>query len=145
MKITRVHLKDFHHFKDVNIDLTYPLGHPKAGEPLDKVCIIGQSSTGKTTLLKVIGGHTFTIGTLFKEYKKEDFKNVKVYKEFEGVEVSVQVEFNEETNKNLYVWGENRQQGKKVSSEKAQEIQRKFQENVKTHFIYFPADLHYEF
>lgn len=54
MKITRIELKNFFQFKDVAIDLTYPKGHEKAGEPLEKVCIIGQSGTGKTSLLRLI-------------------------------------------------------------------------------------------
>lgn len=37
-----------------NLDLTYPLGHPKAGQPLDKVCLIGQSATGKTQLMRLM-------------------------------------------------------------------------------------------
>ena len=43
MKITKIHLKDFHQFKDLTIDLTYLKGHEKEGQPLDKVCFIGQS------------------------------------------------------------------------------------------------------
>ena len=54
MKITKIHLKDFHQFKDLTIDLTYPKGHDKEGKPLDKVCFIGQSGTGKTSLLELI-------------------------------------------------------------------------------------------
>jgi predicted ATP-dependent endonuclease of OLD family len=54
MKITRIDLKNFFQFKDVSIDLTYPKGHDKAGEPLEKICIIGQSGTGKTSLLRLI-------------------------------------------------------------------------------------------
>ncbi len=54
MKIHKIILKDYQQFKDLEIDLTYPLGHEKAGQPLDKVCFIGQSGTGKTTLLRLI-------------------------------------------------------------------------------------------
>jgi len=54
MKITRIEFKRFHQFKDVTIDLTYPKGHEKEGQPLEKVCIIGQSGTGKTSLLRLI-------------------------------------------------------------------------------------------
>ena len=54
MKITKIHLKDFHQFRDLTIDLTYPKGHEKEGQPLDKVCFIGQSGTGKTSLLEII-------------------------------------------------------------------------------------------
>ena len=47
MKLTKIVLKDYNQFKDVEIDLTYPKGHRKEGQPLDKVCIIGQSGSGK--------------------------------------------------------------------------------------------------
>jgi len=53
MKISRIEIKNFHQFQNFELDLTYPKGHEKAGQPLDKVCFIGQSGTGKTTLLKV--------------------------------------------------------------------------------------------
>ncbi len=53
MKISRIEIKDFHQFQNFELDLTYPKGHEKAGEPLDKVCFIGQSGTGKTTLLNI--------------------------------------------------------------------------------------------
>lgn len=59
MKITKIHIKDFHQFKDFTIDLTYPIGHKKAGQPLDKVCFIGQSGTGKTSLLELIPMYLF--------------------------------------------------------------------------------------
>ena len=54
MKIKKIELKGYNQFKDVVIDLTYPKGHEKEGKPLDKVCIIGQSGTGKTSLLRLI-------------------------------------------------------------------------------------------
>jgi len=54
MKIKRIELKNFFQFKDISIDLTYPAGHEKAGQPLEKICIIGQSGTGKTSLLRLI-------------------------------------------------------------------------------------------
>jgi GTPase SAR1 family protein len=54
MKVSRLEIKDVNQFKDLDIDLTYPKGHSKEGQPLDKVCFIGQSGTGKTTLLNFI-------------------------------------------------------------------------------------------
>jgi ABC-type lipoprotein export system ATPase subunit len=54
MKIFSIHINDFHQFKDLHLDLTYPKGHEKEGSPLEKVCFIGQSGTGKTTLLNNI-------------------------------------------------------------------------------------------
>jgi ABC-type lipoprotein export system ATPase subunit len=52
MKIKSLHIADFNQFQNFSLDLTYPEGHERAGEPLDKVCIIGQSGTGKTSLLR---------------------------------------------------------------------------------------------
>jgi ABC-type lipoprotein export system ATPase subunit len=54
MKISEIEVKDYQQFRDFKLDLTYPAGHPKAGQPLDKVCFIGQSGTGKTTLLNIM-------------------------------------------------------------------------------------------
>ncbi len=50
MKICKIIIKDFHQFKDCELDLT----HPETGEPLDKVCLIGSNGTGKTKTLKII-------------------------------------------------------------------------------------------
>lgn len=54
MKITGIEIGDYRQFKNIKFDFTYPKGHPKEGQPLEKVCFIGQSGTGKTTLLNVI-------------------------------------------------------------------------------------------
>ena len=54
MKIQKIELKNYKQFKDLTLDLTYPKGHKKEGEPLDKICIIGQSGVGKTNLIEVI-------------------------------------------------------------------------------------------
>ena len=53
-KISSINLKQINQFKDLKIDLTYPKGHKKEGKALDKVCIIGQNGTGKTSILKII-------------------------------------------------------------------------------------------
>ena len=51
MKICKIIIKDFHQFKDFELDLT----HPETGEPLEKVCFIGSNGTGKTKLLRILG------------------------------------------------------------------------------------------
>jgi predicted ATPase len=56
MKVKELYIKKYHQFEDFKLDLTYPEGHAKAGQPLDKVCFIGQSGTGKTSLLEIIDG-----------------------------------------------------------------------------------------
>ncbi len=54
-KVTQINLKNYNQFNaDGIIDLTYPEGHEKAGEPLDRICFIGQSGTGKSSLLELI-------------------------------------------------------------------------------------------
>jgi AAA15 family ATPase/GTPase len=54
MKIEYLEIKNYKQFTDLTLDLTYPKGHEKEGQPLDKICIIGQSGTGKTNLLEII-------------------------------------------------------------------------------------------
>ena len=54
MKVKEIYIKDFRQFKDFKLDLTYPKGHAKEGQALEKVCFIGQSGTGKTSLLKLL-------------------------------------------------------------------------------------------
>lgn len=54
MKICKIIIKDYQQFQDFELDLTYPEGHEKAGEPLEKVCLIGSNGTGKSTLLEIM-------------------------------------------------------------------------------------------
>jgi predicted ATPase len=69
MKIKYLEIKNYKQFKDLTLDLTYPQGHKKAGEPLDKICIIGQSGTGKTNLLEIITKSTID----FSQQPKNDY------------------------------------------------------------------------
>jgi predicted ATP-dependent endonuclease of OLD family len=57
MKISKLHIDTFRHLENLDFDFTYPLDfhiEEKRGEPLDKICFIGQSATGKTSLLELI-------------------------------------------------------------------------------------------
>ncbi len=55
MRISHIHIREYNQFKDFTLDLRYPPDHPtKAGKPLDKVCFIGYSGTGKTSLLQLV-------------------------------------------------------------------------------------------
>jgi len=53
MRIGKIEITNYHQFKALTLDLTYPKGHAKADQCLDKVCFIGQSGTGKTSLLNM--------------------------------------------------------------------------------------------
>ena len=63
MKVKYLHIRNYKQFSDLELDLTYPKGHKKAGQPLDKICIIGQSGTGKTNLLDIIKKSTIDFYT----------------------------------------------------------------------------------
>lgn len=52
MKISKLHIDQFRHLENLEFDFTYQSGDRK-GQPLDKICFIGQSATGKTSLLEL--------------------------------------------------------------------------------------------
>ncbi len=54
MKIKSLNIDSYRHLQNLIFNFTYPEGHPKFGQPLEKVCIIGQSATGKTNILELI-------------------------------------------------------------------------------------------
>ncbi|EDN69837.1 hypothetical protein BGP_3750 [Beggiatoa sp. PS] len=37
MKISQINIKDYNQFKNLRLDLTYPKGHQKEGQALDKI------------------------------------------------------------------------------------------------------------
>ncbi len=60
MKISKLHIDQFRHLENLDFDFTYQSGERK-GQPLDKICFIGQSASGKTSLLELIKEQTFAI------------------------------------------------------------------------------------
>jgi predicted ATP-dependent endonuclease of OLD family len=57
MKISKLHIDQFRHLENLEFDFTYPEDFhiiEKRGKPLDKICFIGQSASGKTSLLELI-------------------------------------------------------------------------------------------
>ena len=53
MKLKHLQITNFRHLKGLEFDFTYQTGE-RRGEALDKICIIGQSATGKTSVLELI-------------------------------------------------------------------------------------------
>ncbi|NBL63598.1 AAA family ATPase [Flavobacterium sp. NST-5] len=53
MKISKLHIDSYKHLENLSFDFTYQSGDRK-GQPLDKICFIGQSASGKTNLLELI-------------------------------------------------------------------------------------------
>lgn len=57
MKISKLYIEEYKQLKDLLFDFTYPddfHDETKRGKPLEKICFIGQSGTGKTNLLEII-------------------------------------------------------------------------------------------
>ncbi|MDQ6763333.1 MAG: ATP-binding protein [Bacteroidota bacterium] len=54
MQLKSLHIDSYRHLQNLDFDFTYPEGHVKFGQPLEKVCIIGQSATGKTGILELV-------------------------------------------------------------------------------------------
>ena len=79
MKISKLHIDSFRHLENLDFDFTYPKDFhivEKRGKPLDKICFIGQSATGKTGLLELI--YEYTISTINTELAGgflTDFRN----------------------------------------------------------------------
>ena len=69
MFLKSIHIKNYNQFENLELDLTYPKGHAKAGEPLEKICIIGDNGTGKTTILETLD--YFYSNALIKPLYKE--------------------------------------------------------------------------
>ncbi|HUN17741.1 MAG TPA: AAA family ATPase [Saprospiraceae bacterium] len=53
MRIKKLSISNFRHFENLEFDFTYQTGERK-GQSLDKICIIGQSATGKTSILEFL-------------------------------------------------------------------------------------------
>ena len=81
MKVSEFYIKKYHQFEDFTLNLTYPEGHKLAGQPLNKVCFIGQSGTGKTTLLDVL--KEFVIGLkIFFDSEDVQSMDLEINKDF---------------------------------------------------------------
>lgn len=139
MKITKLKIKDFHQFKDFELDLTYPAGHPKAGQPMDKVCIIGQSGTGKTSLIELLGGMTYNSQILKNKYKLQSINAV------------ISISNNDLTYNQVIDIKENAYRASSFVSNKKMiegtdyiKIANSYIKSIKPNLIYYPAELKYE-
>ena len=54
MKIAQLYIQDLQQFRNFQLDLTYPEGHAKAGQAMDKICLLGLNGSGKSNLLALI-------------------------------------------------------------------------------------------
>lgn len=72
MKISKLHIEQFRHLENLTFDFTYQNGERK-GQPLDKICFIGQSATGKTGLLDLIISQIDIIQDLLINSEKKSY------------------------------------------------------------------------
>jgi predicted ATPase len=101
MKISQINIKDYNQFKNMMLDLTYPKGHQKEGQALDKICFIGQSGTGKTSLLNVCKAFLIATfkpnhdgslrGTINTADRKHQLKNILVTSYFKNLKTVIEV------------------------------------------------------
>ncbi|MBD2701031.1 AAA family ATPase [Spirosoma sp. BT702] len=91
MKITGINIGEYRQFKNIKFDFTYPEDYhdeSKRGKPLEKVCFIGQSGTGKTTLLNTIWDFFQVVSTSFQRLgNKQIDLNDEPYKTFRNVTI----------------------------------------------------------
>lgn len=147
MKITKIELKDFHQFKDVTLDLIYPAGHEKAGQPLDKVCFIGQSGTGKTTLLELIPMFLFNYDTnLINQIKKKAIDNIHLFISY-GLsgehEMDITLSQDPNASKPPWAWSTSRHY-KKYDEKGMGYFDSVWLKDFSTKLVYFPANLNYD-
>jgi predicted ATP-dependent endonuclease of OLD family len=116
MKISKLHIDQFRHLENLDFDFTYQSGERK-GQPLDKICFIGQSATGKTGLLELIHNRFSFLNNLFvnsdiKVYTEElgepkiFFGNIKFNWENNSLEINDnELKYNETIYQNKFVGG----------------------------------------
>lgn len=78
MKISKLHIDSFRHLENLDFDFTYPEDFhiaEKQGKPLDKICFIGQSATGKTSLLELITNYHNNLNSLIVNGNFYSYKN----------------------------------------------------------------------
>lgn len=146
MKIRKITIKKFHQFKDLNIDLTYPKGHKRAGQPLEKVCIIGQSGTGKTTLLNLIDYFSYRPWKAKNKYNLSDlYSNVIVERELSDLVSEVTIGEGSGDSSTTIFWNKwyLKSTSKNLSFDDATKFHESSEEAIKTQLIYYPVDLDY--
>jgi predicted ATP-dependent endonuclease of OLD family len=78
MKLSKLNIEQYKHLENLDFDFTYPEDFhivEKRGKPLDKICFIGQSATGKTSLLELIEQEHSKINNLMVSKNTFSLKN----------------------------------------------------------------------
>ncbi len=151
MKITKIHIEDFHQFKNFSLDLTYPKGHQKEGQPLDKVCFIGQSGSGKTSLLELIPKFIYAYNTnLIEKSGFEYLDNIEFNVVFgKKNEYSAKIGYSKtikssDIETTSWIWTERKLNNITHDDDKFLDyLDNNWLTNISSKLIYFPANLNY--
>jgi ABC-type cobalamin/Fe3+-siderophores transport system ATPase subunit len=113
MKISHLHIDQFRHLEDLKFDFTYPddfHDESKRGKPLDKICIIGQSATGKTGILELIMDNLIILhnSVVFDDkyvfhFDNDDIKKIKKIVFIDNENIIKIDKVNIYKNKNIYL------------------------------------------
>jgi ABC-type Fe3+/spermidine/putrescine transport system ATPase subunit len=137
MKIKKITLKDFQQFENVVFDFTYPEGHENAGQPLKKICFIGQSGTGKTTLLRIIKYFTSRDKSIGPNFNFIDPPKDRIFVEiFQGKLFSKQT-----VNDSTFYISNYTLDGKTISYTEWDKLDNEYRENLKPILINYPAEV----
>ena len=136
-KITKLIIRNYNQFKDFELDLTYPKGAKDEtgknieGNSLDKICLIGQSGTGKTTILNLIfalsSGKKEAIE--LKKYHDVELHHILTTNENENIKFKTRL-FNNEIKTEVEI-------NKKLTDKSTLDFQM---ENAFPRLMYLPAD-----
>ncbi len=103
MKFKKIEISNYYQFNNISFEFTYPEGHPKAGRPLEKVCFIGQSASGKTTLLRLLKELTKIAKEKIERFDDNSNPKIQVVTDVSGSEYSFEIQNKkiEHSNKNI--------------------------------------------
>lgn len=136
MKISKIELIDYQQFKNVELNLTYPLGHKKVGKPLDKICFIGQSGTGKTTVLRLIKYFVSLNRRIGPNFFINKPNEDSVFFELNEGDLFSRMTIDEES----FILTKQEYKGKSVTFEKYVELSENYQSKIKPLLINYPAE-----
>jgi len=140
MKISKITLTDYHQFKNLEINLAYPKGHPKEGKPLDKICIIGQSGTGKTSLLRLINWFVSRNRSIDEKTELPVEKKNRIAMEFELFDLHYKLR-NRHTDLKYDSYGSKDTGKKKVSFKKWEQLFTAYLDQINPYLIHYPTEL----
>lgn len=150
MKISKLNINQYRQLENLDFDFTYPIDfhiEEKRGKPLDKICFIGQSGTGKTGLLELIYSDISNIrqtnldenNNVFKKYGT-NYSSMIFELENKKIETKINDKIIDFDNGSLDIFIDDI---KLIDSKKeVAEIHHLFkQNNIHEHLIYFQADI----